>query len=82
MDYALFAAKLYDDSKRIKVYSNQLLSLVKKEFITKKINPYDYSRFVNLLTCLDLVTDDTLKQIDNFMERETIKKLNSIDLKI
>lgn len=77
MDATLLAAKISDENKRIQYYSNQLLDLVKKEFRTRKINVYDYERFVNILTCLNLTVDDTRKDIDEFIIRETKLRVNT-----
>lgn len=53
----MFAAKMHDDTNRIKVYSEQLLLLVRKEFSKRNIDLYDYKRFINTLTCLSLQAD-------------------------
>jgi hypothetical protein len=74
-DTRMIAAKISDENKRIKYYSNQLLDLVKKEFATRKINMYDYERFINILTCLNLTVDDTRKEIDEFIRYETAKRV-------
>lgn len=76
----LFASKIYDDVRRIRAYSEQLLSLVKKEFRIRKINQYDYEQFINYLTCLNLQTDETKYEIERFIDKETNKPF-SIDLR-
>lgn len=75
----MLAAKISDENKRIKQYSNQLLDLVKKEFATRRIDMYDYERFINILTCLNLTVDDTRKDIDDFIKLETSRRVK-IDL--
>ena len=82
MENTLFAAKVYDDTTKIKIYSEKLLSLVKKQFITRKINQYDYENFINILTCLCLQTDEIREALDDFMKLETIRELKRIDLKV
>lgn len=79
MDNRMLAAKISDENKRIKYYSSQLLELVKKEFATRRIDMYDYERFINILTCLNLTVDDTRKDIDDFIRLETRKRVK-IDL--
>lgn len=68
-DITLFLAKVHDDNTRIKSYSKDLLDLVKKEFATRKIDLYDYERFINILTCLNLQTEETKKEIDSFIRQ-------------
>jgi hypothetical protein len=79
MDNRMLAAKISDENKRIKYYSNQLFDLVKKEFATRRIDMYDYERFINILTCLNLTVDDTRKDIDDFIKLETRRRVK-IDL--
>lgn len=81
MELSLIASKIYDDNRRIKFYSNELLALVKKEFRLNKITQYDYEKFINLLTCLNLQTDETRNQIDRFISLET-KRHNKINLTV
>ncbi|MDQ0412883.1 hypothetical protein [Mesobacillus stamsii] len=77
---SLFAAKLFDDNKRIDSYSNQLLELIKKQFRTRTIDKYDYERFINLLTCLKLQTEESRKDINDFI-KET-NHYTSIDVRV
>lgn len=79
MDPTMFAAKIHDDNKRIDFYSNQLLELIKKEFRTRAIDKYDYERFINILTCLKLQTEESRKDVEDFIRRN---KLISIDLRV
>jgi hypothetical protein len=81
MDNTLLAATIHDDNKRISVYADQLLTLVKKEFRTKKIDVYDYERFINVLTCLNLQTEETRKNIETFIQRVTNKRFQ-IDIRV
>jgi hypothetical protein len=76
------ASKIHEDTGRIKLYSEQLLALVRKEFRTQKINMYDYERFINILTCLNLQTDETRESIKEFINIETEKHIASIDIRI
>jgi len=76
----LFAAKIFDDNKRIDSYSNQLLDLIKKQFRTRAIDKYDYERFINLLTCLKLQTEESRKEINDFIKQS--QHYPSIDLKV
>ncbi|MBG9585541.1 hypothetical protein [Cytobacillus firmus] len=79
MDPTIFASKLHDDNKRIDLYSNQLLELIKKEFRTKAIDKYDYERFINILSCLKLQTEESRKYVEDFIRRTKLNKI-SIDL--
>lgn len=71
----MLAAQISDENKRIKYYSSQLLELVKKEFRTRKIDIYDYERFVNILTCLNLTADDSRNAINDFIQMEHRKRI-------
>lgn len=75
------AANLHDDTKAIIAYKEQLLNLVKKEFYKRNIDKYDYERFINILTCLSLLTDDMRYKINDFIERESRKHV-FIDVRI
>lgn len=75
------AANLHDDTKSISLYKEQLLTLVKKEFYKRNIDKYDYERFINILTCLSLLTDDMKNKLNDIIERES-KKKNHIDVRI
>lgn len=75
------AASLHDDTKSISIYKEQLLTLVKKEFYMRNIDKYDYERFVNILTCLSLLTDDMKNKLNDFIDRES-KKSIYIDVRI
>lgn len=77
---SLFAAKIFDDNKRIDLYSTQLLDLIKKQFRTRAIDKYDYERFINLLTCLKLQTEESRQDINDFI-RET-NNYSSIDVRV
>lgn len=77
---SLFAAKLFDDNKRIDSYSNQLLELIKKQFRTRTIDKYDYERFINLLTCLKLQTEESRKDINDFIREKN--HYTSIDVRV
>lgn len=76
----MFAAKIYDDNKRIDLYSSQLLELIKKQFRTRTIDKYDYERFINLLTCLKLQTEESRKDINDFIRKSN--NYPSIDLRV
>lgn len=80
MDPTTFAAKLHDANKRIDYYSNQLLELIKKEFRTRAIDKYDYERFINILTCLKLQTEESRKDVEDFIRRTKLHKV-SLDLR-
>ena len=75
------AANLHDDTKAIIAYKEQLLNLVRKEFYKRNIDKYDYERFINILTCLSLLTDDMKCKINDFIERES-RKHTYIDVRI
>lgn len=77
---SLFAAKIFDDNKRIDSYSNQLLELIKKQFRTRAIDKYDYERFINLLTCLKLQTEESRNDINDFIR--DYKHYPQIDVRI
>jgi hypothetical protein len=77
---SLFAAKIFDDNKRIDSYSNQLLELIKKQFRTRSIDKYDYERLINVLTCLKLQTEESRKDINDFIR--DYKHYPSIDIRV
>ncbi len=77
---SLFAAKIFDDNKRIDSYSNQLLELIKKQFRTRAIDKYDYERFINLLTCLKLQTEESRNDINDSIR--DYKHYPQIDVRI
>lgn len=81
MDVTLLAAKIHDDNKRISFYADQLLTMIQKEFRTKKIDRYDYSYFVSVLSCLKLQTQETRNNIDDFIEKEMNKRIK-VDYKV
>lgn len=72
----MFAAKMHDDTKRIKVYSEQLLTLVRKEFSKRNINLYDYERFINILTCLTLQTDTIKEDLNDYINKKAYRRIN------
>lgn len=78
----LFLAKIHDDNTRVKSYANDLLTLVRKEFITRKISTYDYERFVNILTCLCLQTDESKREIDFFINHFEFTNRKRIDVRV
>ncbi|MGD6940946.1 hypothetical protein ACQCT6_02760 [Cytobacillus gottheilii] len=76
MDNQMLAAQIFDDTTRIRNYSEQLLSLVRKQFSTRKIDKYDYERFINILTCLNLQTDSVKSDIESLINREKPKRIH------
>ncbi|WP_282154817.1 hypothetical protein [Cytobacillus gottheilii] len=76
MDNQMLAAKIFDDTTRVRNYSEQLLSLVRKQFSTRKIDKYDYERFINILTCLNLQTDSVKSDIESLINREQPKRIH------
>ena len=70
----MFAAKMHDDTKVIKSYSEQLLALVRKEFIKRNIELYDYERFINILTCLNLQTDTIKEDLNCYINKKTYRR--------
>lgn len=81
MENTLLAATIHDENTKISAYSKELLILVQKEFRTRKINIYDYERFINLLTCLNLQTESTRKNIEQFIQRQANLRMK-IDMRI
>lgn len=81
MEHTMIAAEIHDDNTRISYYSNQLLTLVQTQFRTRKIDKYDYERFINILTCLTLQTDESKRKIDDYIRKEQSKYV-SIDYKV
>lgn len=52
------------------------MSLIQQVFRTKKINRYDYEKFVNVLTCHQLLTNDIKKTLEVYIIEETNKKIH------
>lgn len=73
------AAKIHDDVNRVQLYSKQLLAIVRKEFSKRNINIYDYERFINVLTCLNLQVDEIKDDVNTYINRKTDRH---IDIKI
>lgn len=69
------AAKIHEDNRRISFYSKNLLAMIQKQFRLNKINKYDYESFVNHLTCLDLQTEESRKDLERFIEEEMQKQI-------
>ncbi|MFC5732181.1 hypothetical protein [Cytobacillus gottheilii] len=81
MDNQMLAAQIFDDTTRIRNYSEQLLSLVRKQFSTRKIDKYDYERFINILTCLNLQTESVKSDLVSLINREKPRKIH-FDVKV
>jgi hypothetical protein len=81
MTVTMLAAKIHDDHRRINHYSEQLLKLVKKEFSLRKIDMYDYERFINILTCLSLQSEEIRKDLGELI-RQQVDKSQHIDLRV
>lgn len=72
----MFAAKMHDDTKIIKGYSEQLLAMIRKEFSKRNINLYDYERFINILTCLNLQTNRIKEDLDCYINKKTYRHMD------
>ncbi|AIF45737.1 hypothetical protein [Virgibacillus sp. SK37] len=65
MSYKL-AAKLYKDTRKVKGFSQQLLDMARKEFINRNINEQDYSKMIDLLTCLNLQSQEMSFEVESY----------------
>ena len=75
--------KILDQTIEAESYSQKLLMHIQHVFRTKKINPYEYERMVNILTCHMLITEDIKKKIEKHIQTEILeKKLQHYDIKI
>lgn len=77
----LKASKLLDQSIEANSYSEKLMSLIQQFFRTRKINHYDYEKFVNILTCHQLLTNDIKKKLEVYIVEETNKRIH-IDVRV
>lgn len=73
MDDLILTAKLHDDNKSLKVYLDQLHVLVRDQFSKRTINHVDYSKFVNILTCLFLKTDFMKNELEDYLLKNAYK---------
>ncbi|MEF7566341.1 hypothetical protein V4V35_25460 [Bacillus infantis] len=81
MTGTMLAAKIHDDHRRIHHYSEQLLKLVKKEFSLRKIDKYDYERFINILTCLSLQSDEIRQDLSELIRLQIDNSIH-IDVRV
>lgn len=79
---ALIAGKLYDDTRNLRIYNEQLLTLVLKEFYKRNISKYDYERFINLLTCINLQVDLMKEKLDDLINSSVKTPGLKVDYKI
>lgn len=65
---ALSLGKLFDDTNALKVYNNQLIEVVKKEYCKRNLDIYSYERLINILTCVNLHVDEMKNKLNDFIE--------------
>lgn len=76
------ASKLLDHTIEQEEYSNKLLIAIQNIYRARKINIYDYERMINLLTCHMLINDKIRNTIRSQIEKDTIARINQIDIRV
>ncbi|WP_445486490.1 hypothetical protein [Niallia sp. 03133] len=72
---------LIDDTTAVRSYNQQVLNKIKNLYLKRKIDQYEYSHFVNILTCADLKFDQIKGKLNDFIDKKETR-LSSIDIKI
>jgi len=72
------AGKLVDSALSVRSYNEQVLRKVKNLYLKRKINHYEYSHLVTILTCMNLTIDDMKTKLNTFIDQKDI----SIDIRI
>lgn len=67
------AAKMKKNNQEMKVFADQLLNMARKELGESKMNNQDYSKMVDLITCMNLKANETLFEITSYMNSKRRK---------
>ena len=77
---ALLAGRLIDDTRSLNSYNDQILRKLKSLYLKRKIDVYEYSHLVNILTCVSLKLDDVKGKLNALIDVEV--RSSSIDIRI
>ncbi|WP_445506603.1 hypothetical protein [Niallia sp. 03190] len=77
----ILAGRLIDDTTSLRCYNGQILQKVQALYAKRKINHYEYSHFVNVITCMDLKLDDVKNKLNSLIDNQIMNN-NSFDFKI
>ncbi|MFC4323696.1 hypothetical protein [Litchfieldia salsa] len=69
-DKSLFVlGKVIDDLRAIPDYNDQVLKVIRSEYVKKNINLRCYEHLVNLLTCSNLRANEMKRDINDYIDR-------------
>lgn len=71
----LTLGKVIDDMNAIKQYNNQIVTLLKKDFVTKKLDLYGYEHYLNVLQCMVLRIEEVNHELNDYINRNARKGL-------
>ena len=77
----MLAGRLYDDTNAVRSYNAQILKKIQALYAKKKIDHYEYSHFVNILTCMNLKAEDMKKKLNHMIDG-TEHRCSSVDVLI
>jgi hypothetical protein len=77
----LMAGRLLDDTTAVRSYNAQILQKIKNLYAKKKIDHYEYSHFINVLSCNELKIEDMMEKINHIIDG-TEHRSSAIDMKI
>lgn len=73
--------KVMDDMTAIKRYSDQVVTLLKKDYTTRKIDLYGYEHYINVIQCMVLRIEEVNYELNDYINR-TSRKGMQIDVKV
>lgn len=73
--------KVVDDMTAIKRYSDQVVRLLKKDYVTKKIDLRGYEHYLNVIQCMVLRIEEVDRDLNEYINRNARKGIQ-IDVKI
>ncbi len=79
------AHQLEKDTRKMQNFSSELIKLVHNKFLSEQIDDYEFSRIVDLVTCINLKNREMNFNLSMYrLDRERQRKIharNKIDLK-
>lgn len=77
----LIAGRLLDDIKGVTSYNAQILRKIRSLYARRKIDHYEYSHLINVLSCNELTLEDMTEKVNHIIDG-TEHRSSSIDIKI
>lgn len=77
------AEKLQQDTDKLQGFSNELMVIARKELAKKSMNNNEYSKLIDLITCMNLKSEEMKLEIDSYLHVSRRRKLQTyIDISI